>query len=87
VADPDAVGAGSYPFLEMVGLLAVGWMWARMAVIAAQEPDEPFLAAKLVTARHYALRRLPAVAALRREVEVGADTLMALPVEAFLPTA
>jgi len=84
-ADAEALGAGSYPFLEMVGILAIGWMWARMATVAAEDPEDPFLAAKLVTARHYVRRKLPFTAALRRQVETGPETLMALPAEAFLP--
>ena len=82
-ADPEELGAASYPFLQMLGISAIGWMWLRMAAASIEERDDPFCAAKLVTARHYALRFLPDVAALRRKVEAGAGTLMALPAEAF----
>lgn len=84
-ADHQALGAGAYPFLDMVGLLAVGWMWARIATVAAEDADDLLVAARLVTARHYVTRKLPAVAALGREVQAGAETLMAFPAEAFLP--
>jgi len=83
-ADPDNLGAGSYAFLELVGLVAVGWMWARMAAIAARDADDPFMAAKLVTARHYAEQSLPLAGTLRRRVEAGAGNLMALPAGQFL---
>ena len=36
------------------------------------------------TARHYAVRALPEAIVLRRRVEAGAESLMALPAEAFL---
>lgn len=81
---PHDLGAGSYAFLQMIGVLAIGWMWLQMARIALSEADDPFCAAKLATARHYALHALPQVPALRRKVEAGAGTLMALPAEQFL---
>ena len=81
--DPDHVGAASYAMLQLVGVVAVGWMWARMATIAAADPADPFMAAKLVTARHYAEQALPQTAGLRARVEAGAANLMALPGEAF----
>jgi hypothetical protein len=79
------LGAGSYAFMELIGVVAVGWMWLRLAKAALPEADDPFCAAKLVTARHYALRTLPEAMTLRRRIEAGADTLMALPAEAFAP--
>ncbi len=82
---PNELGAGSYAFLQLTGVLAVGWMWLRLARAALPGvASDPFCAAKLATARHYALRTLPQAAALRRQVEAGAETLMALPAEAFL---
>ena len=82
--DPNDLGAGAYAFLQLVGLLAMGWMWLRLAVAALPEGDDPFCAAKLTTARHFAARALPEAAGLRRKVEAGAATLMALPPESFL---
>ena len=49
-ADPDALGAGSYAFMHLIGTLALGWMWLRMAQIAAGRESDPFCAAKLETA-------------------------------------
>ncbi len=82
--DPNTLGAGSYAFLQLVGLLAVGWMWLRLAKAALPRAGESFCDAKLVTARHFAARSLPEAAGLRRKVEAGGDTLMALPPDAFL---
>jgi hypothetical protein len=82
--DSQNLGAGSYAFLQLIGVVAVGWMWLRL--VKAALPDaggNPFCAAKLATARHYALHALPQAVTLRRKVEAGADVLMALPVEAF----
>jgi hypothetical protein len=81
----EELGAGSYAFLQLMGVLGIGWMWLRLATAALPEAEsDPFCAAKLATARHYALHSLSQAAALRRKVEAGADVLMALPAEAFL---
>jgi hypothetical protein len=82
-ADPDDLGAGAYAFLELVGVVAVGWMWLRLAQAALADAGDPFCQAKLVTARHYAQRTLPLAVTLRHRVEAGSQTLMALPAEAF----
>jgi hypothetical protein len=84
--DPHALGAGSYAFLQLVGLVATGWMWLRLAQAALPHAGDAFCDAKLVTARHFAERSLTEAAAFRRKVEAGADTLMALPPEVFLRT-
>ena len=57
--DPNDLGAGSYAFLQLIGVVAIGWMWLRLAKAALPDADDPFCAAKLATARHYALRALP----------------------------
>jgi alkylation response protein AidB-like acyl-CoA dehydrogenase len=87
--NPNHIGAGAVPYMHLMGLVAVGLMWLRMAVAAARlksagEGDQAFLDAKLVTARYFADRVLPETGALRRKIEGGADTIMALPEEMFL---
>lgn len=59
-------------------------MWLRIAVAARPDADSPFYAAKLTTARYYALHVLPQAPMLRRKVEAGGEVLMELPAEAFL---
>ncbi|WP_126172781.1 acyl-CoA dehydrogenase C-terminal domain-containing protein [Altericroceibacterium xinjiangense] len=85
---PDNVGAGSYAFMELVGIVTLGWMWLRMAraaetKLASGAGNAAFYEAKLATARFYAARTLPDSAALRRKVEAGAQSVMAIPPEAF----
>jgi hypothetical protein len=87
--NPNHIGAGAVPYMHLMGLVAVGLMWLRMATAAARlkaagEGDQAFLDAKLVTARFFADRVLPEAGALRRKIEGGADTIMALPEEMFL---
>ena len=87
--NPDNAGAGATPYLHLTGLVAVGLMWLRMASAAARlndrgEGDAAFLDAKLVTARFFAERLLPETGSLRRQIEGGAESLMALAPERFL---
>ncbi len=89
MTNPDNVGAGAYSYMTLMGHVAVGLMWLRMAVAAtrlkaAGEGDAAFLDAKLVTARFFAERVLPDTGALRRKIEGGAESLMALPPEMFM---
>ena len=88
MADPDNAGAGAYPYMDLMGLVSLGWMWLKMASASAGAlregaEDKPFHENKLVTARFYAERELPLSNALRRKVEAGAETLMKIPAEAF----
>ncbi|MBB4618851.1 acyl-CoA dehydrogenase C-terminal domain-containing protein [Sphingomonas abaci] len=87
--NPDHVGAGAVSYMHLMGLVATGLMWLRMATAAARmqaagEGDAAFLDAKLVTARFFAERILPDAGALRRKIEGGADAVMALPESMFL---
>lgn len=88
MANPDNAGAGSTPFLHLMGIVSVGLMWLRMATAAkaaldAGSEDKMFMEAKLVTARFFAERIMPDSGALRRKLEAGAEAMMALPAEAF----
>jgi alkylation response protein AidB-like acyl-CoA dehydrogenase len=88
MADPDHAGAGAYAYMDLLGLVSLGWMWLKMAAASQRAlndgtGDEPFHDAKLVTARFYATRELPLSAALRKKIEAGAETLMKIPAEAF----
>ena len=62
------------------------------AKVAAQKlndggDDKAFYEAKLATARYYMDRYLPDAGALRRKLEAGSDSLMALGEEAFATAA
>jgi 3-(methylsulfanyl)propanoyl-CoA dehydrogenase len=87
-ANPDNAGAASYSYMNLMGLVSLGLMWLRMAkastaALANGAEDADFHQAKLVTARFYAERILPQAGAERRKLEAGAESLMALPAEAF----
>jgi len=86
--DPDNAGVGAYAYMDLMGLVSLGWMWLKLAAASHQALDQgaedrAFHEAKLATARFYAQRELPGSTALRRKIEAGADTIMKVPVEAF----
>jgi hypothetical protein len=86
--NPEHAGAGATAYMHMMGVVAIGLMWLRMAVaadkaLAQGASDQEFLNAKLITARFYAQRVMPDTMSLRRKLEAGADTVMALSVAAF----
>ena len=88
MADPDNAGAGAYAYMDLMGLVSLGWMWLRMAAASQAalkdgSADGGFHEAKLTTARFYAERELPLSSALRRKIEAGAESLMKIPAEAF----
>src|SRR3954452_23375681 len=84
MADPDNAGAGAYAYMDLLGLVSLGWMWLRMAAasqraLAGGTDNREFHEAKLVTARFYAARELPLSISLRKKIEAGAETLMKIP--------
>src|SRR5690606_15228130 len=88
MADPNNAGAGAYAYMQLMGLVSLGWMWLKMAGISAKLKNDPnedraFHDGKIATARFYATRELVGADALRRKIEAGADSVMALPQEAF----
>ncbi len=88
MVDPNNAGAGAYAYMQLMGLVSLGWMWLKMAGVSGRLKSEAgedgsFHDAKIATARFYADRELASAGALRRKVEAGAESLMALPVEAF----
>ena len=88
MAKPDNAGAGSTDYMHLFGLVALAYMWAMIAKtaqgkLAAGEGDKEWLEAKLVTGRYFMQRILPETGAHVRRIEAGADTMMALPAEAF----
>jgi alkylation response protein AidB-like acyl-CoA dehydrogenase len=89
LAKPDHAGAGATDFMHLLGLVSLGYMWARMAK-AAQEKLKAGangatgrMNAKLVTARFFMERTLPETAAHLARITAGAESTMALDAEQF----
>jgi alkylation response protein AidB-like acyl-CoA dehydrogenase len=87
--DPEEAGAASTDYLRMLGLVALGFMWLRMAKVAGEklpsaEGDDPaFYRAKRATAAFYVDRILPQVGALLYAIRAGKASMMALEESAF----
>ncbi|MGF6877121.1 acyl-CoA dehydrogenase [Paraburkholderia sp. MM5477-R1] len=85
--DPNAVFAGSVPYLKLAGIVLGGWQMARAQLAAATKRDEDpaFHDAKIATARFYAEHVLPQAAAL--EVAIvsakGGEGVLALSEDQF----
>lgn len=88
MADPEEAGAAATEYLRLFGLVAVGFMWARSAVIAVEklarpDADTAFYKAKLTTARFYMERILPQVAGLLTAIKAGKTAMMEMEEAAF----
>jgi hypothetical protein len=88
MANPNNIGAGAHHYMHIMGIVALGLQWLRMAESAQRALDAgtgnaAFYETKLVTARYFAERYLPDCGALRRKIEAGSEALMALSPEMF----
>ncbi len=88
MAKPDNAGAGSYDFMHLFGLVALGYMWCRIAEAAAARLPKAngaarTMSAKLVTARFFMERMLPETATHLARIQSGAASTMELPDDAF----
>ncbi len=87
-ADPARAAAGAVPFLEMMGLVAGGWMLARGAIEARRQladgaADAAFLGGKLITAQFFAETHLSRAPSLLDPIIGGGALVMTLDEAAF----
>ena len=87
-SNPNAVYAGSVPYLMLAGNLVAGWQMARALLaaqsqVAAGQGDTPFLQAKVATARFYAEHILTRVPGQRAAILNGAASVCALSPDDF----
>jgi hypothetical protein len=88
MTNPDNAGAGATDYMHLFGLVALGYMWVRMAaaaapLIAAGDPRAARLAADLAMGRAYVERALPETALRLARITAGSDAVMAIPAAAF----
>ena len=88
MTNPDNAGAGSTPYMHLMGIVILGLMWLRMAraaqaALTSGSEDKAFMEAKLMTARFFGERIMPDAIALRHKIESGSEVMMAMPVDAF----
>ena len=78
MANPNNAGAGGYPYMHLMGIVALGLMWLLMAKAAprrsptaprTRRSTRPSWSPRAI----YAERILPDAGALRRKIEAGAE--------------
>ncbi|MFM0304228.1 acyl-CoA dehydrogenase [Paraburkholderia sediminicola] len=86
-SDPNAVFAGSVPYLKLAGIVLGGWQMARALLVAAEKRDEDpsFYGAKIATAQFYAEHVLPLASALEASIvsAKGGESVLALSEDQF----
>ncbi|MGN6148186.1 MAG: acyl-CoA dehydrogenase C-terminal domain-containing protein, partial [Rhizomicrobium sp.] len=81
--NPNDAGAGAVDYLRLMGIVSVGWMWARMAKLATEKlktnpPNAQFYQDKLVSAKYWMERMVPECPMLFERIQAGSANLMAL---------
>ena len=86
-ASPNAVFAGSVPYLMLAGNLMAGWQLARSLLVAQEQikadVDVAFMQAKIITARFYADHLLSKASGIRDSIVDGYESVTALALDAF----
>jgi len=87
LANPDNAAAGSYDYMHLLGGVALGYMWLRIAKAALLRKsagvEAPELDAKLRLAKFYCGRMLPETGLRLARIRCGAQDLMSIPAEVF----
>jgi len=81
--NPNDAGAGAVDYLRLMGIVSVGWMWARMAKLANDKlktnpSNAQFYRDKIISAKYWMERMIPECPMLFERIQVGSATLMAL---------
>jgi alkylation response protein AidB-like acyl-CoA dehydrogenase len=86
-ANPDHAGAGATDYMQLMGLVALGYMWCRIVEAAmgslARDASAARMREKLVTGRFFVERMLPETALHLARIRLGAANVMELPAEGF----
>jgi alkylation response protein AidB-like acyl-CoA dehydrogenase len=80
---PAEIGAAASDYLRLFALVALGWMWTRIAYAAVRGEDGPRRAARLAVARFFVDRMLPQTLGLAASIAAGSALVMALDEAAF----
>lgn len=89
LAKPDNAGAGASDYMHLLGLVSLGYMWAKIAKVAQDKLKAGANGAaermntKLVTAHFFMERSLPETAVHLARITSGADSTMALSADQF----
>ncbi len=85
--DPNAVFAGSVPYLKLAGIVLGGWQMARALLVAMEKRDDDpsFYGAKIATAQFFAEHVLSQASALEASIVTarGEEGVLALDADQF----
>ena len=84
--DPEEAGAAASPYLRLMALTVIAYLWSRMANVAqsklaAGEGNRLLLEAKQVSASYYFEKLLPESGWLLEDITSGKDSMMAFTAE------
>ncbi len=86
-ASPNAVFAGSVPYLMLAGNVVAGWQLARSLLVAEEElakgNDAAFMQAKINTAQFYAEHILSKAEGIKSSIVDGAGSVTAMALDSF----
>jgi len=86
-ASPNAVFAGSVPYLMLAGNVVAGWQLARSLMVAEEElvkgNDVAFMQAKIHTAQFYAEHILTKANGIKDSIVNGAGSVTAMALDSF----
>ncbi|MEN9587723.1 MAG: hypothetical protein RIT15_1298, partial [Pseudomonadota bacterium] len=86
-ASPNAVFAGSVPYLMLAGNVVAGWQLARALLVAENElakgDDAAFMQAKIHTAQFYAEHILSKAEGIKSSIVDGAASVTAMALDSF----
>ncbi|HEX4409453.1 MAG TPA: acyl-CoA dehydrogenase C-terminal domain-containing protein [Xanthobacteraceae bacterium] len=87
LGNPDHAGAGATDYMQLFGLVVLGYMWCQIADAAKKKATGNGVAErmnqKLTLGRFFVERMLPAATTHLARIKAGAGSTMALPAEAF----
>lgn len=86
--NPGAIGAASYPYMELTGLTLYCFMWQKMLAAAfldcaSASGDSDYADSIINTGRFFIERLLPRADSLVAEIASGAESLMSMTAEQF----
>jgi hypothetical protein len=88
LTNPDNAGAGATDYMHLFGLVALGYMWSRLAGeidhrARKNDPRSEKLKSDLAIGRIFMQRTMPETALRLARITAGGDGLMSLPADAF----
>lgn len=87
-SNPANAGSAAYDYMNLFGLYLLGSAWMHIVVAAIEkkaiDPDSAaWMDSKIVTARYFFERTLPATSLLLRKITAGSATMMSMPEDQF----